>query len=238
MIIPHYIRCIREGFELAGFTPNFVLLSERYLYGDHPFEDGRRIFQDVYGKPIPPAFDERRFNITDRLDVEERLILKIPNEFNPIVLLTKGSTLKLTKLSYRKGLLKKYVIEFLKKLRPKEFGKILIVTAFHEASHRKYGFKTTENCDIDAIRKALQKCDLSKDAIEMLQESDLRDYISRIDGFVLNFWIRDELPVYVDELLLAKRRPDLEPFIKLRYDYNLKPYVIQTYQLAKRLVGS
>jgi len=56
MIISYYVKCIREGIELSGVDANFVLISERYLYGDYPFEDGKRVYQDVYRKPQSPEF--------------------------------------------------------------------------------------------------------------------------------------------------------------------------------------
>jgi len=208
MIIPHYVTSIREGIKLAEVDVNFLLLSEHNLYGDCPFEEGRRVFQDVYGKPIPPAFPQRFLNIKTRIDDGDKDQLNLPHEFNPIVVFTKGRTEKYFQNLCRHDLLGEEFLEYLRRLSPKEFGKILTIFAFHEASHRKY---REENHP------------------EIIKKYGLNDAYK--GSTTLN-----ELLVAIDELKLMSRRNDLEPYIKAIWNGNLDPPYVKAHELAKKLM--
>ena len=82
----------------------------------------------------------------------------------------------------------------------------------------------------------LKKCRISNTAIEKLQKSDFCNFNTESLEYFYDKIIIDELPVAIDELRLAKRRPDLEPYIKASVNGSLDRGYVRAYQLAKILL--
>ena len=213
MTIPSYTKAIKEGLELADVRTNFLLFSEKNMYGDFPFEDGCRAYQDVYRKPIPKGFSERRgpFNIKTGLRDEEKKSLELPPEYDPIVLFTKGRTVNYLENLSKSGLVKKESVDYVRQMTPEEFGKMLIVTSFHEGSHRKYD---------------------TNYGIKILRKHGLHTSVNpKTDGTVIS-----HVPIIMDELGLAEKKPDLRPIIANIRDGNTDPPYVKAYELAMKMV--
>ena len=212
MVISHYVNSIREGIKLAGVDTSFLLVSEGYLYGD--FGYGRRVFQDVYRKPIPPTFNGNDLIINHKLSNKERELLNLPSKFNPIVVLTKSRTVKHFQQLLVEGFLKSGYIEYIRQLSPKEFGKVLTIYSFHEASHKKYTLQ---------------------DVYDILWEFDLYDYYRELTkDFRFPNDVLGEFPVAIDELRLTGTRPDLKPHIIAMLDGSSGIKHVLAQMLAKR----
>jgi len=82
----------------------------------------------------------------------------------------------------------------------------------------------------------LKKCRISNTAIEKLQKSDFCNFNTESLEYFYNKIIIDELPVAIDELRLAKRRPDLEPYITASWNGSSDISYVRAYQLAKILL--
>jgi hypothetical protein len=205
MVLAYYVRAIREGIQLAGVKTNFLLLSGRNFYANFPLCGGVKLFSGLYKRALPSAFRKDLCAKTG-LNERDRKALNLPPEPNPIVLSTKERMLKCFR-----GFLKDYVkedfLEYLEQLRPREFGKVLTVFAFHEAAHRKYSLK---------------------DAFDMLEKLG---FYYDVDPTVVS-----ELPVIAEELKLGKRRSDLKPYVMATLNGMLDPSYVLAYKLARELI--
>lgn len=213
MVIPYYIESVREGMSLAGVDLNFLLFSDKNMYGDFTSADGTRVYKDIHRKPIPKGFSERKghFNIKTGLNDAEKSSLELPSEYDPIVLFTKGRTTEYMDSLSSYGLVKKEFAEYLRQTTPEEFGKVLTVVSFHEGSHRKYDIK---------------KC------IEIIRKNGLHSYVNPHTEEITI----EHVPIFADEIRLAEKRPDLEPVINRLRDGNTDPPYSRAYELALKMV--